>query len=215
MEEKLTSAKLYRKIHKPFLEMGFLEFAYNHMYVKVVADGWYLSVVPNIHRFYNDQFTMEIFLSKETLLGDMYDHASFSCNLRPSDFLDKSHDWWWEGLRQESFDDFLCKFRHIVESQIITEINNLSGIVNESRWIAHIVNVNKGVCEEYFHLFGDPSLFFSSLNLQKPIKTPESWITAAEKYYECNNPAHLSSWKAGNMAFMEWMAREYASRMKK
>ena len=218
MEEKLTSAKLYRKIHKPFLEMGFLEFvsAGFHLYTKVVAEGWYLTVLPNIDRFYDDQFTMQMFLCKETLLGDYYNHTVALCNLRPHHFLEElSYDYWWSGLQQKSFDDFLDKFSNIVEQRIYDKINELSEIVNASEWIKQIVTINNGVYSEYLRTFGSPSDIFENIDIKKPIKTPKLWIEATEKYYEQNGPFKLFSGLAADMAFREWMAREYASRMKK
>ena len=219
MEEKLTKAKLYRKIHKPFLEMGYLEFASKNifygMYVKAIDDGWYLALLPVIHRFFNDQFTIDMWLSKNTLMNGSL-QPWHTCGIRPGYFLEEARDVWWEGLCQESFDDFLNRFCNIAEPKVISQVNAISEIVESSKHVSEVVQINAGVYNEYVKLFGNPSDSFESFNLQKPIKTPDSWFIAETKYYEQQGSIEkYADGMAADMAFMEWMAREYASRMKK
>ena len=213
MEEKLTKAKLYRKIYKPFLEMGYLEFACkmrNGIFVKYLGDGWYLSVCPVIFSLYYDLFTADMWLNKHTWMNS----EPFKCFSRPEDKVYSNEFMGWQGLNQDSLDDFLAKFP-IAESNLIEQTGRLSSYVESSKRATETINVNAGVYNEYVKLFGNPSEGFESFNLQKPIKTPDQWFVAAREYKEHNPSMWFAYEMAADMAFREWMAREYASRMKK
>lgn len=213
MDEKLTKAKLYKKIHKPFLEMGYLEFACKNLwygiYVKNVAEGWYLTVGPVIHRFYDDLFTTDMWLSKNTLINRA--NMPWDSSFRPENILKCD---WWEGLPQESVDDFLTKFRNICEPKVISQISVIAEILEANKYVSEVAQLNTGVYNKYVELFGDPSESFDNFNLQKPIKTPDSWYMASEKYFEKNGSQNFSSGKIADTTFVQWITREYALRMK-
>lgn len=214
---KLTKAILNKKVHNALLDMGHIEIFDSgwNLYGKYLGDGWYLILNLTIHRFYDDQFTTDINLSKHAGQNDFAYDAPMACFSRLEDYLKPRRDQWWQGLEEDSLNDFLSTLKE-VEPIIINSKQALAPIVENSERVSTIVKVNKGVFEKYVDLFGSPSHSYNHFNLRKPIRTPDEWFIAAKQYFNDKESfigdLAYSCETHAKTAFREWFLREYALR---
>lgn len=214
---KLTKAILNKKVHSALLDMGYIEIFDSgwNLYGKYLGDGWYLVLNLTIHRFYDDQFTADVNLSKHAKQNDLYFDSPMACFTRLENYIVPQRTDWWQGLEEESVNDFLSSLKEL-EPLIINSIQELAPIVEQSERVSNIVRVNKGVFEKYVNMFGSPAHTYDNFNLKKPIRTPDEWFIAAEQYFKDNESlvrdVACRCETHAKLAFREWFLREYALR---
>lgn len=211
----LTKAILNRKLHPVLLEMGYLEF-FNPgwtLYGKYLGNGWYLQLNLTIHRYYDDQFTADVYLSKHTWINDCRGDTPHGCFTRLEDYTSPARTDWWEGLVDESVADFIATLKE-AEPRIIASISTLEAGMQTSICVTNIIKTTKCVVEEYNEQYGTPTPAYHDLNLRKPLRTPEEWIEASKKYFDRGEPQLLycgDYLMHAKLAFKEWVMREHAS----
>ena len=160
---KLTKAKLI-KLLKPGMEnLGFQWFkdsisGAEGLYVKKINKTLYLTVGMTIHRYYDDAFTADLYLSKNTTIYCTWNDIPNDCIKRPNELLQESDgvinykkSWW---SSEDSINDFLLAIhlseqRMCKDEELIKRINNsntnffilhqrLQSIIINKSWIRYI-----------------------------------------------------------------------------
>ena len=187
---KLTKRLLMARLRPVFSEMGFTEFGgVDKCFCKKVDDYFILCIIPTIHRFYDDAFTVELYLSKITSLCCTYGDIPKECHERPGFLLSEEEkmtrynsvvsDVWWHCFEDESFDDFTNLIR-LVEPRMLERRTSLQERLDNSKDVERLVNevysitdiVTQGNC-------GKGSLDISRNSMGN---TPKVWFDAAEYY---------------------------------
>ena len=187
---KLTKAKLIQAI-KPGLEkLGYVYLrdsimATQGLFGKKISNGMYLTLALTIHRFYDDAFTGDFYLSKTTMIGACWGDIPKECYKRPGYFLSKEEldsmkqkapDIWWSGLNEESVASFV-KLIQKTESLFLSQEGLMERIekstdvdilYKRSLWVKRLV-ANKTPDIQYY--------FLPQKNIDD---IPMDWFKAAE-----------------------------------
>jgi hypothetical protein len=191
---KLSSQKLSALLREELREMGYIEFkdrfrVSNCLFIKPLAEDFYLSLGLTISRFYENRFTADFYLSKVTVWAAMWGDIPSSCYKRIGHFLNKDErhkylgpeycnpgnmDAWWSPLESNWESHFLEVIR-ITEGRFINTPNLLLEIAQS---------------EEVNEMFQDSSSVrelvcskddVEELNLTKGTSIiSEEWLNAAE-----------------------------------
>ncbi len=123
---KLTKKKL-EKVLTPSLEkLGYTRFkdttsGFQGLFVKKVSSDLFLTLGLTIHRYYDDSFTGNFYLSKTTCIGSVWGDIPEKSYVRIGYLLTDEElknyreegaiwrDVWWEGLVPASVDDFVFR----------------------------------------------------------------------------------------------------------
>lgn len=118
---KLTKKKLIQAVRPGLEQLGYLYLkdsvsGAQGLFGKKLPNGMYLTLGGTIHRFYDDAFTGDFYLSKTTENAACWGDIPKDCYERPGYFLskeelasmnEKSPDIWWSGLNEESVSSFI------------------------------------------------------------------------------------------------------------
>lgn len=149
MNNRLTKAKLNTLLRKGLSDLGYTEFkdsisGYQGLYAKKLDNGLYLSLGLTIHRYYEDAFTADFYLSETTFVGATWGDIPKKSDQRPGGLLfaeeilkyedgdlnvKGSHDIWWHGYDDEALSDFIqvisfTEPRFINQPDLILAIKN-------------------------------------------------------------------------------------------
>jgi hypothetical protein len=137
---KLSKAKLI-KLVKPKLEsLGFTEFkdtksGLQGLFIKKINQDLYLTLGLTIHRYYENAFTGDFYLSKCTIIGATWGDIPNESYKRPGYLLTDeersiypedeinvkgSYDIWWDGSDEKTVSDFL-RVIELTESRFINQ----------------------------------------------------------------------------------------------
>lgn len=118
---KLTKKKLIQAVRPGLEKLGYLYLkdsvsGAQGLFGKKLPNGMYLTLGGTIHRFYDDAFTGDFYLSKTTENAACWGDIPKDCYERPGYFLskeelasmnEKSPDIWWSGFNEESVSSFI------------------------------------------------------------------------------------------------------------
>ena len=134
---KLTKAKLIKRV-KPGLELlGYSWFQDSIMgsdglFIKKLSEDYYLSLGMNIHRFYEDRYTCDYYLSLSTCINCLWGDIPVGSSRRPGELLtdeeispSRNHDIWWSG--EDSVEDFLSVIK-VTEPRFVSDMELLHAI---------------------------------------------------------------------------------------
>lgn len=144
MGEKLKKRTLVKKLTPYMEEMGYtmIKCGFGQgTFSKKVADDIYFTVDYVIHRFYDDQFTSDIYYAKSVHLYEdyyKYGRARLGCVILGSDT-------WWQALDDTEFLDYIATLKKaeeiIIGDQKITEDLNASPKENLRHEITAKINI--------------------------------------------------------------------------
>lgn len=195
---KLTKAKLIKRV-KPGLEL--LGYSYfkdsitgsSGLFVKKLPNNFYISIGMNIHRFYEDCYTCDYYLSLTTCIYCLWGDIPDLCMRRPGELLtddeispSRDHDIWWSG--DDSVDVFLSVIK-TTEPRLTNDIKLLNAIKisKDVNMLYHLANetINR---VDYL-----PDITYSYVPEKEIDNIPLKWFLAAEsvlKQYEVNINFH-------------------------
>ena len=188
---KLTKAKLIRVV-KPGLEkLGYSLLkdsisGAQGLFGKKLSNGMYLTLGMTIHRFYDDAFTGNFYLSKTTDWAACWGDIPKNCYKRPGYFLsqeelafmkEKAPDIWWSGFNEDSVSSFIevvekTEPRFLSQEGLMEKIEHSSDVnmlYETSRRMKDIV-LNGEIMNESFQ-------FLPKRNIDD---IPMEWFKAAE-----------------------------------
>lgn len=194
---KLSKAKLIKAI-KPGLEkLGFIEFkntidGAQGFFVKKIDSYFYLSLGLTIHRYYENAFTGDYYLSKTTQWGACWGDIPNNCYERPSFLLTNderkkypidnlniknSSDIWWYGDDENSILDFINTIK-LTELRLINR-QDLISLIENSKDVntLYITSKRVKVLIEEDRL----SYTFNFLPEKEIDNIPMVWFRAAER----------------------------------
>lgn len=164
------------------------------LFAKKISDKYYLTLGLTIHRYYEDAFTGDFYLSTNLLWASTgLGYPWLICYKRIGEYLTKdelaslrNHDGWWRGEKPNSVKEFismvaLSEARFLATPKLFKEIDNSKGITNDTRTI----NLIKELVAR-----GDEIVFDFKEQPNKEIDgIPMIWFKAAEKIiYETDYP---------------------------
>lgn len=156
------------------------------LFGKKVSDDMYLQVALNIHRFYEDAFTVDLCFTNATHLFDDREDIPIGCNVRPGQLLSTKErikyyqanvcDYWWslynEDIRPAFFDMLsLVEHRLINNSQLVSAIRESIRLKSE-------VLCEQWVIECFFHKQFASDIKYTPGTPKDNI--PLDWFRAAE-----------------------------------
>ena len=195
---KLTKAKLIKRV-RPGLELlGYYWFkdsitGCDGLFVKKLPNNYYLSLGMNIHRFYEDSYTCDYYLSLTTCIYCLYGDIPNSSSKRPGELLtdeeispSRNHDIWWSS--DDSIDDFLSVIK-ITEPRFVSDLKLLNDI-KQSRDANLLYKLSYETINKVDNL---PNTTYSFIPKKEIDNIPQKWFQAAEivlKNYEDSINSH-------------------------
>lgn len=193
MNMKLTNKKLLQLLSPSFSSFGYTFFKGKDfpsgLFVKREND-LFMTLGLNIHRFYDDSFTMDMYLSTTTRFACWWGDIPFRSYTRPGYYLtddelinyreegSKLIDIWWD-CSSVSIDDFLRVFR-IAEKRKFSDTVLIDSI-RQSKDVARLYEMSKLVresVEKRSSIEGRDILFSPN---DKNMRAPAIWHEEAER----------------------------------
>ena len=177
---------------RPILaEKGYVEFKWDDgFFCKKIDDFFYLCMSPNIHRFYDDQFTVDLYLSNVIAVNLWYGDIPWDCCTRPGHLLSKEEkirrynsvisDVWWSFFDEEERNDFL-EVLLIAESRIPERCPFLREKLEKSKDIKDVRSKIDCIIDMATNESFDQDAAYRFIPERKG-KTPEKWYYASEYY---------------------------------
>lgn len=195
---KLTKAKLIKRV-KPGLELlGYYWFkdsitGCDGLFVKKLPNNFYLSLGMIIHRFYEDCYTCDYYLSLTTCINSIWGDIPMLSSRRPGELLTDeeispahNHDIWWSG--ETSVENFLSVIR-VTEARFIDNLELLNDIKKSKD-----VNTLYKLADETIKIVDNlPNITYSYAPKKDVDNIPQKWFWAAEtvlKSYEDETNNH-------------------------
>ncbi len=190
---KLTKQLLLKRLRPVLLDRGYSELNNKHvLFCKKVDNFFFLCISPTIHRYYDDLFTIDYYLSNILSVNCTFGDIPSDCETRPGFLLSKEErcrrygssicDIWWHCFDDASFSDF-CEILLLTEPRMLVRRYNLKPKLISSYEDARMVNDIRGtielVSEKVDELNGD--YIFTPRNLEN---IPLIWYNAAESYLQ-------------------------------
>jgi hypothetical protein len=200
---KFSKSKLIKLI-KPSLEkLGFTEFkdskgGWQGIFCKKLGNGFYLTLGLTIHRYYDNAFTADYYLSKTTTIGATWGDIPNESYKRPSFLLTDlersiypeneinvkgAYDIWWNGNDQKSVSDFL-RVIELTEPRFINQ-TDLVEKITQSQEVKILSNYCMKVKSIVATNQADGTYFF--LPEKEVDGIPIIWFKASEKVLKENN----------------------------
>ena len=188
---KLTKALLIKSIRPGMESLGFRWFkdsisGAQGLFAKKVNDDLYLTVGMTIHRYYNDAFTADLYLSKTTTLYCTWGDIPGDCERRPGflmtdDELQKYYkegetlvkDIWWKC--EDSVDDFLHALQ-LTEPRLCKN-EDLIKRINSSKDVNELSSISTRIKETHNSV---PNMDYSFIPEKEIDKIPLDWFKASE-----------------------------------
>ena len=181
---KLTKAILIKSLKSGMKDLGFHWFkdsitGAQGLFAKKADEDLYLTVGMTIHRYYDDAFTADLYLSKTTTIYCTWDDIPNDCQKRPNELLQENdgvvnrQNGWWSC--EDSLDDFLFAIRLSAprmcgNKELIRRINNSKEIIFLQAIASKIkMNIN---CL--------PNISYSYIPEREIDNIPLDWFKAAE-----------------------------------
>ena len=180
---KLTKAQLLKALGPSMEHYGFHVFkdsitGAQGLFAKKLNDSLYLTIGMTIHRYYEDAYTADLYLSKTTAIYTTWGDIPKDCIKRPHqllqqmDGINSQQDWW---SIEDSVDDFL----HAIElsANRMCQDTDLIRRINESKDIADICMITSLISKNVFNL---PNMVFSCIPQKEVDDIPFNWFKSAE-----------------------------------
>ncbi|SHL26521.1 hypothetical protein [Xylanibacter ruminicola] len=181
---KLTKSKLINLLKPGMEDLGFHWFkdsitGAQGLFVKKVDNTLYLTIGLNIHRYYNDAFTADLYLSRTTTIYSTWGDIPKDCIKRPEELLLDSEypsncrrSWW---SSEESMDVFLqeiriSEHRMCMDEDLIRRINNSKDVENLCKISSFITNNLKDL----------PKIDYSFVPEKEIDEIPLCWFKSTE-----------------------------------
>lgn len=193
---KLRRKQVMQYLRPILTEKGYVEFKCDGgFFCKKIDDFFYLCMSPNIHRFYDDQFTVDLYLSNVIAMYLLYGDIPWDCSIRPGFLLseeEKMHrynsvisDVWWSFFDEEERKDFL-EVLLIAESRIPERCPLLREKLEKSEDIKDVRSridriIDIATNETFDH---DATYMFIP---ERKGQTPEKWFYATEYFLTQQN----------------------------
>jgi hypothetical protein len=194
----ITKAKLLKLLNPHLKKLGFIEFkdsnlGFQGLFCKKIKNGLYLTLGLTIHRYYDNFFTGDYYLSKNTIIGatwgdipnESYERIGFLLKdteraIYPEDEINVkgTHDIWWNASEEKSVLDFL-RVIELTEPRFINQPELLLKI-RESQEVKILFTYSKEVREMV------ASNLLNETTEKKHGETPKIWLTAAEQVLKNN-----------------------------
>lgn len=182
---KLTKAKLIKRVKPGLLSLGYFWFkdsvtGCDGLFVKKLPNNFFLSLGMNIHRYYDDCYTCDYYLSLTTCINCMWGDIPPSSSKRPGELLtdeetkpSNSHDIWWSG--ENSVGNFLSVIK-ITEPRFINNVELLNEITKSKD-----VNLLHILSSETINKVDNlPNVAYSCVPPREIDNIPQKWFQAAE-----------------------------------
>lgn len=177
---------------RPILaEKGYVEFKWDEgFFCKKIDDFFYLCMSPNIHRFYDDQFTIDLYLSNIISINLLYGDIPWDCSTRPGHLLsneEKIHrynsiisDVWWQFYDETERNDFL-EVLLIAEARMLERRPSLKEKLEKSETVRDVRSKTNCIIDIATNESFDHDAAYKFTPKRKG-KTPEKWYYASEYY---------------------------------
>lgn len=182
---KLTKARLITKVKPGLTRIGYTWFkdsitGYDGLFVKKISNNLFLSIGMIIHRFYDDKFTCDYYLSTTTCINCIWGDIPHESSRRPGELLTKeelfplrNHDIWWNDA--DSVDSFLSIIkktepRMLGDIELIKKIDNSKDAQLLSKLARNTIKVKSKTPDVIFKY--TPNRIIDNIPLQ--------WFMAAE-----------------------------------
>lgn len=172
-------------------EKGYTEFKWDDgFFCKKIDDFFYLCMSPNIHRFYDDKFTIDLYLSNVIAVNLLYGDIPWDCSTRPGFLLSEEEkirrydsvisDAWWSFFDEEERNDFL-EVLLIAESRILERRPLLREKLEKSEVVKDVRSIIDHIIEIAANETFDHETAYRFIPERKGT-TPEKWYYASEYY---------------------------------
>jgi len=149
------------------------------LYVKKINKTLYLTVGMTIHRYYDDAFTADLYLSKNTTIYCTWNDIPNDCIKRPNELLQESDgvinykkSWW---SSEDSINDFLLAI-HLSEQRMCKD-EELIKRINNSKEVANLCNISSLIKMNIDNL---PDMSFSFIPPKEIDNIPFDWFKSTE-----------------------------------
>ena len=194
---KLKKKELLRMIKPRLIELGYTWFKESYIsdcdcFCKKINKEFYLSLCPTIHRFYDDQFTADYYLSTTNSIFATYGDIPFECDKRIGFLLNEEElkeyfkeeyeaghqpkDVWWNPYKGNSIDDFISKVR-LTEPRMLSN-KELIVDIYKSKTISELKN--ESVQTKKIFQSKDFSNNLQNTPIRNVDNIPIDWFKAAE-----------------------------------
>lgn len=189
---RLTKSRLIKRVKSGLSLLGYYWFkdsitGSDGLFVKKLPNNFYLSLGMNIHRFYEDCYTCDYYLSLTTCIYSMWGDIPLLSSKRPGELLtdeeifpSRNHDIWWSG--DDSVDEFLAVVK-ITEPRFVTDVKLLNDI-KKSKDVNLLCKMSN---ETINKVDGLPDTIYPFILKKEIDDIPKKWFHAAElvlKNYE-------------------------------
>lgn len=181
---KLTKALLIKSLRDKMEAQGYHYFkdsitGAQGLFAKKIGEDIYLTVGMTIHRYYDDAFTADLYLSKTTTIYCTWGDIPKKCRRRPGELLSPDeniqygHRGWWSS--ESSIDDFLQSLR-IAELRMCQDRSLLISI-NKSKEIENLYAIASKIRD---NINSFPDVPYSFIPKREIDSIPIDWFKATE-----------------------------------
>lgn len=181
---KLTKTILIKTIKPGMENLGFHWFkdsisGAQGLFSKKIDDALYLTVGMTIHRYYDDAFTADWYLSSTTTIYCTWGDIPNDCRKRPEDLLQEKDgvlnykDGWWSC--GNSLQDFFLALR-LSEPRMYGD-EDLIRRIHNSKEITYMRNISRKIIKRIGNL---PDITYSFVPAKEIDDIPLDWFKAAE-----------------------------------
>ena len=182
---KLTKASLIKRVKPGLSLLGYTWFkdtitGCDGLFVKQIPNNLFLSIGMIIHRFYDDKYTCDYYLSTTTCLNCLWGDIPNRSSKRPGELLSdeeiyplKNHDLWWSG--DESTENFISVIKH-TEAKIIND-HMLIDEIKKSKDVQMLSMLAKRTISRKDKL---PNMDYHFIPNREIDDIPMEWFKAAE-----------------------------------
>jgi len=182
---KLTKTRLIKCVKSGLSLLGYYWFkdsitGCDGLFIKKLPNNFYLSLGMNIHRFYEDRYTYDYYLSLTTCIYCMWGDIPHLSSKRPGELLtdeeigpSRNHDIWWSG--DDSVDEFLSVVK-ITEPRFTNDIKLLNDI-KQSKDVNMLYRLSNETINKVDNL---PDITYSFIPKKEIDNIPQKWFQAAE-----------------------------------
>ena len=184
---KVTKAKLIKALKCEMENLGFYWFkdsisGAQGLFAKKVDDALYLTVGMTIHRYYDDAFTADLYLSKTTNIYCTWGDIPKDCIERPgflmteeelAKYKEGNNDIWWSC--EKSLDDFLLSIR--LSEQRMCHNEDLIKRIRNSRDVTNLWTISSMIKKNVNNVPNTGYLFIPEKGIDD---IPLNWYKAAE-----------------------------------
>jgi len=182
---KLTKAKLISRVKPGLTLLGYHWFkdsitGCDGLFVKKLPNNFYLSIGMNIHRFYEDCYTCDYYLSLTTCINCLWGDIPALSSKRPGELLSdeeigssRNHDIWWSG------DSSIVEFLSVIKITEPRFINNME-LLNDIKRSNDVNLLYKLASETINSVDNLPNIIYSYTPPKDIDNIPQKWFLAAE-----------------------------------